>query len=146
MIEINRAARYDLEFSLILLDIDHFKMINDTYGHLEGDRILIQIAKMMTGMVRKSDAIARWGGEEFVILLPEQSLSNAIQFAERLRIHIEKAYIDDLDVTASMGVAIFDHGDTESSLFTKVDKALYRAKELGRNRVIPNLTTLDNGQ
>jgi len=146
MIEINRATRYDLEFSVILLDIDHFKMINDTYGHLEGDRILIQIARIMAEMLRNSDTVARWGGEEFVILLPEQSLQNGIQLAERLRTHIEKSYIDDLQVTASMGVAVLDHGDTLSSLFTKVDKALYRAKELGRNRVIPNLPMLDNDQ
>ena len=134
--EIVRAERYKTPFSVALMDVDHFKSINDTYGHLEGDEVLKALAEILRDNTRKSDIIARWGGEEFIILLPNTAVGSATRKVEQLR----KAVADHPfaaigQVTASFGVAQWQAGDDEESLVGRADVALYLAKESGRNRV-----------
>jgi diguanylate cyclase (GGDEF)-like protein/PAS domain S-box-containing protein len=134
--EVHRSRRHGLTFSLIMLDIDHFKGINDTCGHNAGDGVLRQIAGLIASNVRVHDLFARWGGEEFMILVTNASLENARAFAEKLRRLIEHHDFPGIGrVTSSFGVAEFDSSETEDVLMQRVDRALYRAKELGRNRV-----------
>lgn len=136
--EINSSKRYDNKLSLVIIDIDNFKLINDTYGHLVGDNVLIQIqmANIMQNNARESDIVGRWGGEEFIVICPNSDIKATKQFAEKLRTLIEKFEFDVVkNKTASFGVAEFEKEDTVNSLLNRADKALYRAKELGRNRV-----------
>ena len=134
--EIERAERYNTLLSLIIFDIDHFKQVNDTYGHLAGDNVLKLIAKLVTANLRQIDTFARWGGEEFVIQTPETSLDGAIKLAEKLRSEIERYdFSEPKNVTTSFGVAAFLNGDNNITLVNRADEALYRAKEGGRNQV-----------
>ena len=131
-----KAQRYDEVFSLILIDIDHFKNFNDTYGHLIGDEILVSLAQTISKITRDTDTFARWGGEEFVIVLPNTAKENAAIVAEYLRNNIAKIQHETAGgITASFGIAQYENGDTEKSMYEKCDKALYTAKENGRNRV-----------
>jgi len=138
--EVSRARRYRRELSLILFDIDRFKSINDTYGHLAGDYVLTQLATVVKGKIRREDVFARYGGEEFVIVLPEIDGPNAVAFAEKIRKIIEKApfKFEDtkIQVTVSIGIAglIQEEGDA-SELIKRTDDKLYEAKEAGRNCV-----------
>ena len=141
--EFKRATRYGSVFSLIMLDIDFFKRINDTYGHLFGDEILKEMAALVKGCLRTMDILARYGGEEFAILLPETHLEDAIQTAERIRMAVENHDFpaskgEPVKVTVSQGVTSFPSTDIEkrSDIVAKADAALYEAKEAGRNRVI----------
>lgn len=123
-------------FGLIIVDIDHFKRINDTYGHQLGDKVLINIALSLSAAIRIGDVLARWGGEEFVCLLPDVDVEKLLHVAEKLRIAVEETQnIESKSVTGSFGVSIYTLGDTEESLLHRADKALYKAKEKGRNRV-----------
>jgi diguanylate cyclase len=123
-------------FAVVIADIDHFKKINDKFGHLLGDKALIHVAHALSQTIRNGDIIARWGGEEFVILLPNVDLYNALHVAEKLRIAVEALNIMEIGkVTASFGVAVYINGDHQESLLTRADNALYKAKENGRNRV-----------
>jgi len=134
--EIANFKRTVSKLSCIMFDIDLFKNFNDTYGHQTGDDVLLGISKLVKTKVRKTDTLARWGGEEFIIILPNTSLEKAKNVAEILRSAIEKhSCKDDLKVTCSFGVAEIEENDDSKSLIAKVDKALYKAKELGRNRV-----------
>ncbi len=139
--EILRAERYKRRLFLLLLDIDHFKMFNDTYGHQTGDEVLRTIASVIRGSVRKVDFAARYGGEEFVIILPETDCENAFMVAERIREKVERYVIDvgghKTRLTVSIGISCFpqDAIDKED-LIRKADAALYLAKEGGRNRVV----------
>jgi diguanylate cyclase (GGDEF)-like protein len=140
--EVDRAKRYESMLTLLLLDIDHFKRINDERGHLVGDGVLRQIGALVEASVRTVDIAARYGGEEFVLLLPETSQDGGIIFAERLRESIERYPFDPtseepLHLTASIGVATFPSPRVESTedLFARADEALYRAKSSGRNQV-----------
>ncbi len=134
--EFEKAKRYHSIFSIILLDIDHFKTFNDKYGHLKGDEVLKRIAKTVYDNVRKSDIFARWGGEEFILLLPETSLEKAELLAENLRKKIENIEIKGIHkVTSSFGVAEYSDGDDRDSLINRADEALYTAKGTGRNCV-----------
>jgi diguanylate cyclase (GGDEF)-like protein len=147
--EISRAERYggqhhsdEVRFvSLVMMDIDHFKKVNDTHGHLGGDAVLRVVAKALRQTVRKSDVVSRYGGEEFALIAPETNKEEAIRMAERLRLRIagEKAESGgkSLAVTASFGVATYpnDAGDLRG-LVAAADKALYAAKERGRNQVV----------
>jgi len=136
--EIKKHKRYekDTSFSLLMIDLDYFKKINDTYGHLKGDYVLQEIAKILKICSRDTDIIARWGGEEFVIMLPHTHLDEAILVSEKLRSSVEQhKFINIPKITCSIGIAVFHKNDTQKALFKRADKALYKAKELGRNRV-----------
>jgi len=121
--------RYELTFSLCILDVDHFKRINDEYGHLEGDRVLQEVASMIDNCVRETDVVTRYGGEEFVILMPSTDLAGALIFTERVREAVEQR----LRVTVSGGVAQASSTDEPQTLLARADAALYRAKSRGRN-------------
>ncbi len=134
-----RFVRYGTHFSIVVIDIDHFKQLNDTLGHLVGDRALVLVSKVLAKQLRQSDMMARYGGEEFVAVLANTELKQAKAVAEKLRAVIEKApfkYSGKLvDIRVSLGVTQMADGDTIDSLFERADKALYRAKQAGRNRV-----------
>lgn len=135
--EVLRTQRYNSGLSLIMFDIDHFKIINDQYGHLAGDSTLKEIVAIVRQSIRATDFLIRWGGEEFVILIPEQHLSDAKALAEKLRGIVESHPFPNIptSVTASFGVAEYVAGDTLEVLCAHVDCALYQAKHGGRNRV-----------
>lgn len=123
-------------FGLIIADIDHFKRINDTYGHQSGDEVLMNVANTISQTVRTGDVLARWGGEEFVCLLPDVDLDKALYVAEKIRKAVEELHPGEVGaVTASLGVSVYVPGDTQESLIQRADSALYRAKKEGRNRV-----------
>ena len=134
--EIQRAKRYAHPLSFIITDIDYFKNINDTYGHQTGDTILIQLAGILLENIRDIDVLARWGGEEFVIILPDTDKEQVLSLAEKLRSIIQThSFEQKISLTCSFGVTTFHESDTKDSIFARMDKALYQAKELGRNRV-----------
>jgi diguanylate cyclase (GGDEF)-like protein len=135
--EIYKSRRYDRPLSLIILDIDHFKEINDTLGHHAGDSVLEELSLLMKAQLRSSDYLARWGGEEFVIILPESELSHAELTAEKLRKVIEvHPFSINRQVTCSFGVIECRVFETVDSALSRVDTKLYEAKEAGRNRVM----------
>jgi diguanylate cyclase (GGDEF)-like protein len=137
--EASRSKRYRRELSLILFDIDHFKQINDNYGHLAGDYVLKQLATVVKGKIRREDILARYGGEEFAIVLPEIDAPNAVSFAEKVRKLVEKAPFKfeetKIAVTVSVGVATCAETDDAASLIKRTDEKLYEAKGAGRNCV-----------
>lgn len=135
--EISKINRYDKEkLSILLLDIDYFKNVNDTFGHLVGDNVLQEIAQIMTVCLRQSDIVARWGGEEFIAMLPETTIDQAYYVAEKLRATIENHSFDVVSkITCSIGIAIYHNNNKKSELFKRADEALYRAKNNGRNQV-----------
>jgi len=139
--EIERAHRYNHPLSLILLDIDHFKKVNDSFGHKYGDQVLVDIAQLIQPCLRTPDSLCRHGGEEFIVLLPETDLEQASQLAERLREAIEKYHLDaeakNFTITASFGVSSWERqeSDIQPSIH-RADEGMYTAKQLGRNRVI----------
>lgn len=134
--EIERASRGNDSFGVIMVDIDKFKNINDTYGHLTGDNILKNIATILCDNARKIDVLGRWGGEEFLIVDSERDVNKISEFAEKIRVAIESHDFDKVGkVTCSFGVTRYIKGDTASSLVIRADKALYLAKESGRNCV-----------
>jgi len=142
--ELERARRFHHPLSLLMIDIDHFKRINDTYGHDVGDQAIMQVANLLTTDLRAVDMVARFGGEEFVLLMPETHIAFATHAAERLRAQAAQLRVraesgEDVALTISIGVAEANpHGtpDSPSSLLVRADKALYRAKKEGRNRVV----------
>ena len=135
--EVSRSKRYRRELSLILFDIDHFKQINDNFGHLAGDYVLKQLATVVKGKIRREDILARYGGEEFAIVLPEIDTPNAFAFAEKIRKLVEKApfKFEDtkISVTVSVGVATCADSDDAAALIKRTDEKLYEAKGAGRN-------------
>jgi diguanylate cyclase (GGDEF)-like protein len=134
--EIERAKRYDQLLSLIVFDVDHFKAVNDAHGHLFGDSVLQAIAGLARDNIRGVDYLARWGGEEFMIILPETGLERAEALADRIKEEIEHHDFEiDEKVTVSFGVAQFKKYDSKETFIKKADDALYRAKANGRNRV-----------
>jgi len=137
---INRANRYKEHFSLIMLDIDHFKRVNDHYGHLTGDEVIEKIASLILQNIRDTDIVGRYGGEEFIFILPQTNLSSAWVIAERIRSIIEKAETKTpagnvFTVTVSQGLSEWERGEDAKSLISCADEALYKAKVKGRNRV-----------
>ena len=139
--ELTRARREHVSAGVILVDIDHFKAVNDDYGHLTGDAILHGVAMRMSGLLRAYDSIGRYGGEEFLVLAPSSDAEGAMQFAERLRAGVESTTYEtdagSLRLTLSLGVAVSNPEDAPDShvLLQAADAALYRAKARGRNRV-----------
>ncbi len=130
------AKKYNYNLTLILFDIDHFKQVNDLYGHSAGDSVLVELSSLIKGLLRSGDLFARWGGEEFIILL-NGSIKEGEQLASRLRAEVERFPFNIVkNVTCSFGVTEFRSGDTEAQFFQRVDEALYKAKENGRNQVI----------
>ncbi|MFN2381006.1 MAG: diguanylate cyclase [Guyparkeria sp.] len=130
-------ARYTTPFSLIMLDIDHFKAVNDRFGHQAGDEVLRELVRRVNQCLRESDVHGRWGGEEFLVLAPHTNTQGAAEMAERLREAVAQSPFDSVGpVTISLGVANYEAGETVERLEGRVDKALYRAKEAGRNRVV----------
>ena len=124
------------EYCILMVDIDHFKSVNDTYGHSIGDTVLCGVAELLQANIRKSDSVARFGGEEFCIILPNTTQEQAIRIAEAIRIKVEKATFEDIPVTCSFGVtSIKFKARTPSELIEQADLALYEAKSLGRNQV-----------
>lgn len=148
--EISKAIRYKLSLGLIMLDADHFKAFNDTYGHLAGDAVLRHLSKLLVKYSRKEDIACRYGGEEFILVLPGTSNEVAEQRAEKLRSIVEKGkpiYHDNIilpNVAISLGVAMLpDHGNTATTLIAAADNALYQAKENGRNQVVMQNKSID---
>lgn len=138
--EFSRATRYKTDLSVIIFDIDNFKPVNDTHGHLVGDKVLRQLADLVRVEVRNHDVFARYGGEEFVLMLPQTSSQGAAQVAEKIRARVEAASLAGLGrgaITISMGLATLtaDSLDDAKDLVAHADTALYRAKQKGKNRV-----------
>lgn len=137
--QIKHSRRYNEEFNLLMLDIDHFKKVNDQYSHLIGDDVLQKLAKLVRRKIRDTDTAGRYGGEEFIIILPRAGLASALNVAERIRRTIESAEMKDsrgnvFHITVSQGLSCYRPGDDVYSLISRADAALYRAKESGRNR------------
>ena len=138
--EFERAKRAKFDLSLLLIDIDNFKKINDTYGHLVGDVVLCEVARLIDESMREIDFLSRFGGEEFAVILPETDKAGAIMVADRICSKVSrgqiKAFDEILSVTLSIGVASFPQNTLHSDLMIEIsDKALYKAKLSGRNRV-----------
>jgi diguanylate cyclase len=136
---IKEFKRYKNPAALIIIDIDHFKIFNDDYGHKVGDAVLALVASVIKGAVRNTDMVFRYGGEEFVVLLNKLDLKNSLRVAEKVRAQIESCHLTNkatvLNVTVSIGLSCFKEGDIETSIFERADKALYQGKQNGRNRV-----------
>jgi diguanylate cyclase (GGDEF)-like protein len=136
--QLARDARLDLAPVVLLCDLDHFKQINDGWGHAMGDQVLVAVANALRASTRDSDTVARWGGEEFLVVLPVTRGSEATEFAERLRLRVETLQVADrhqcpVPVTLSIGIASLAAGETGSTWLKRADEALYRAKNDGRN-------------
>lgn len=136
--EAERWQRYGQPFAVLMLDIDHFKHVNDTYGHQAGDRVLMEVVTLASQSLRATDHLGRHGGEEFLAVLPETRLAAAIQVAERIRhaVDARAGTPERPSCSVSVGVAAMADGETVEGLLARVDAALYRAKAAGRNRVI----------
>jgi diguanylate cyclase (GGDEF)-like protein/PAS domain S-box-containing protein len=135
--EIARSARYGGLLCLAMADIDLFKIVNDTFGHQAGDAVLKSLAELLRKSLRRSDYIARWGGEEFTLLLPETRLDVSEMLLNRLRIRIGNEVLPEIgrSVTLSFGVTAFQKSDSPADLVKRVDQALYQSKQTGRNKV-----------
>jgi diguanylate cyclase (GGDEF)-like protein/PAS domain S-box-containing protein len=140
-VETDRSQRYDRPLSLLLFDLDNFKKINDTYGHLEGDRVLEAVSGVIKSNLRTVDTAYRYGGEEFTVLLPETGIETAVSLAERLRqniatILLKTASGTDITITVSIGVAEYDASELVNSFVRRADDGVYEAKRKGKNQVI----------
>jgi diguanylate cyclase (GGDEF)-like protein len=138
--EFNRAQRYDLDLTVMIIDLDHFKHINDTFGHQAGDRVLEEVGDVIQSTTRRSDLTARYGGEEFCVALPKTELDKALEIAERLREALKERTFhsngEEFNVTCSIGVAELKDEEQYSSLLERADDLLYDAKHEGRDCVI----------
>ena len=138
--QLSHYQRNRIPFTVLMGDIDHFKQINDTCGHAEGDRVLISIAGKIRENLRSQDLLARWGGEEFLILLPDTDLEGGITVAEKIRLQVAQSDFPGekkvLALTISFGVAYYTDEQTIDDCIKAADEALYRAKQQGRNRVV----------
>ncbi len=135
--EVERIKRYGTQLSAILMDVDHFKQVNDQYGHPTGDEVLIKLAGILQNHTRQTDLAGRWGGEEFIVFCPETDRESAAKLAELLRVEISRLRFDEgFAVTASFGVSSWIQDDTMEQLISRADRAMYKAKDGGRNRVV----------
>ena len=133
--EIERSRRYGNEVSLMLIDIDDFKQINDNFGHQVGDEVLRQIARIIRQNLRRTDYVGRYGGEEFLVILPETPIQKALTAGERIRKAIERENFRTGKTTVSIGITLLKDKDDFGTLFNRLDRAMYLAKERGKNRV-----------
>lgn len=134
--ELIKADRYKQPLSVLIFDIDQFKLVNDSYGHLVGDRVLVELCDMARQQTRDSDLLARWGGEEFIMLMPNTGLNEAMAVAEKLRANFASHNFQDAgSITASFGVALYQPGESVDHWISRADAALYEAKQEGRNKV-----------
>jgi len=140
--EIERFKRTGVPFCVVLIDIDHFKSINDNYGHLIGDQVLKHLSNLMKENIRKTDFAFRYGGEEFMMMLTNVDVRNATHVSEQIRKKLEATNFSlkekSFNVTASFGIALFDKNDTAESVIKRADERLYKAKQTGRNKIISN--------
>ena len=137
--EIERSDRYKKGFSLIIIDIDFFKRVNDQFGHLAGDNLLRMFSDLLRETIRHTDTAGRWGGEEFVVICPETNMDGATALADKIRQRIEAHKFDNFgQQTASFGVACYIENDSVDTIIHRADLALYDAKNNGRNRVVVN--------
>lgn len=135
--ELERAKRYDTPLSVAMIDMDFFKDVNDTYGHKTGDRVLETFATVLESISRSTDIASRWGGEEFLVVLPNTTAEEAFTFAEKVRKEVEKTEFGEAGFrTCSIGVTTLKEEDSDESLVDRADKALYKAKDDGRNIVV----------
>lgn len=135
--EIERAHRYGHEFSILIMDLDYFKQVNDTHGHLVGDEVLITFSAWISSMIRSSDTFGRWGGEEFLLVCPNTTAEQAYQLGEKICIGTRlQTYPKSIMQTVSIGVTTFQKGQDAEQLLERADEALYRAKQNGRNRTV----------
>lgn len=142
-----KAHSENMPLSLIIIDIDDFKAINDEYGHQKGDDVLVKTSECIKTLIRKSDIFARWGGEEFVVLMPESSLENAVNKAEKIRESIENLGFKGIrGISCSMGVAQLQKKETKAGFIKRADEFLYKAKKSGKNRVVFTDEQLGNHQ
>ena len=129
--------RYDRSFSILMIDVDHFKEVNDSHGHQAGDDVLASLAKSISSNIRTVDRVGRYGGEEFLVVLPETSEVAATELAERIRIAVENLLLPfDISITCSVGVSGIEKGISGDGLISRADHALYSAKRAGRNQVV----------
>ncbi|HTJ73742.1 MAG TPA: GGDEF domain-containing protein [Acidimicrobiales bacterium] len=138
--ELSRAVRFSEPFAVVFVELDQMKVVNDSYGHQAGDTVLIELARRLTEAVREVDVVARWGGDEFTLLLPKTGLAGALALAEKIRAAVANSPFEidtgSLDITISVGVAAYpEHGDAGKDLVAAADAAMYQAKARGRNRV-----------
>jgi diguanylate cyclase (GGDEF)-like protein/PAS domain S-box-containing protein len=130
---------FALSFGILFIDIDHFKVVNDDFGHQTGDEVLTMVGRTLANILRKVDAVIRWGGEEFVVILPNIHLDTLQESAERVRVFIERSFImvndQKLAVTVSVGASMAKNDDTVESVLQRVDELMYQSKQQGRNRV-----------
>lgn len=135
--EFERVERHGVPLAVIMLDIDNFKPVNDEHGHACGDNVLQQMTRLISRRLRENDLLARWGGEEFLVVLPHTAFEGAQEVAEAVRALVEQAvFVDRVGITLSLGVAAHKPGDTLESLLERADEAVYAAKAAGRNRVV----------
>jgi diguanylate cyclase (GGDEF)-like protein/PAS domain S-box-containing protein len=143
--ECSKFLRYTTRFSIILIDIDHFKSVNDTFGHNVGDSVLIELSNLLLNNIRKTDIVGRWGGEEFLIICTHTTLDGTITLAESLRKKVEEFEFTTIkDATVSLGVAETIEGDSIEKLLHRADENLYKAKDRGRNQVVSSLIASKN--
>ncbi|WP_347332435.1 diguanylate cyclase [Marinimicrobium locisalis] len=134
--EIERQSRCPTPLALILMDIDHFKVVNDGHGHNKGDQVLVEVATILSQRVRRTDCLGRWGGEEFLLICPNTTLEAARQVADELRRAVAYQYFgEEIDITMSLGLTQYQPDDTREKLLERADRALYQAKQDGRNQV-----------
>jgi diguanylate cyclase (GGDEF)-like protein/hemerythrin-like metal-binding protein/PAS domain S-box-containing protein len=142
-VEMHRSGRHGTKLSMVMVDLDHFKYVNDTCGHPAGDQVLRIFAEVTSSCLRIGDLLGRWGGEEFLILLPDTGPSDAEQVSERIRASLEaRSFADGVRITASFGVVAQRPGENFAALVARADAAMYQAKQTGRNRVSTNADDL----
>jgi diguanylate cyclase (GGDEF)-like protein len=134
--ELIRYKRYSIPFSIIMIDIDDFKRVNDTHGHQKGDTVLIEIADLLIKNKRELDTIGRYGGEEFIVLLPHTDKKEAFILAERIRYSVEKYFLANMNITISLGISYCPESGVDlNNIIKKADDALYESKRLGKNKI-----------
>ena len=131
-----KAQMNHTTFAIVILDVDNFKHVNDTYGHLKGDEVLKEIAEIIKRCIRIKDTVGRWGGEEFMVIMPDANVDEGVRYAEKMRLEISKTVFQGVGkLTASFGVAAYEESVNEAELISRADNAMYKAKDSGKNRV-----------